>query len=183
MIITTKTHAFFYTEWPSNFCKTKFVWTKFGETHEFFCTEQAFMWAKAKFFDDEETARKILDVGYKPLDDGKPLMDPMTCKMLGREVKNYDDKAWDEVRYQMFLEPNLERFRQDKVLQAKLLDPQFEGLTFVEASPFDKIWGCGLGMKTPIDELDNENLWQGRNLLGKVITECRRVIKNEIHTN
>lgn len=168
MIITTKTHAFFYTEWPSNFCKTKFSWNKFGETHEFFCTEQAFMWAKAKFFGDEETANAILS----------EKSDPMTCKSLGRMVKNYDDKKWDAIRYQMFLEPNLERFRQDKALHDKLMDPKYDGLTFVEASPFDRIWGCGLSMSTKIEDLDNEKKWSGQNLLGKVITECRFIIKN-----
>ena len=170
MMKITSTHAFFYTEWPSNFCKTKFTWTKFGETHEFFCTEQAFMWAKAKFFGDEETAKQILDVS-------STTQDPMTCKILGRQVKNYDDKKWDAVRYQMFLEPNLERFKQDKVLYSKLMDPKFDGKTFVEASPRDKIWGIGMGMNEPIDELDDENLWLGKNLLGKVITEVRTTLK------
>lgn len=173
MIITTKTHAFFYTEWPSNFCKTKFTWTKFNETHEFFCTEQAFMWAKAKFFNDEAVAKKIL------LSEAEGNT-PMICKQLGREVHNYDDKVWDEVRYQMFLETNLERFHQDKTLQEKLLDPKFEGLAFVEASPYDRIWGIKLGMNTPLEILDDEKNWKGKNLLGKVITECRRVLKREL---
>lgn len=171
MTITDK-HVFFYTEWPSNFCKTRFVWTKFGETHEFFCTEQAFMWAKAKFFNDEDIAKQILDVSDSD-------RDPMVCKKLGRKVKNYDDKKWDAVRYQMFLEPNLERFRQDKVLYAKLMDPKFDGKTFVEASPLDRIWGIGMGTETPIDKLDDESLWSGKNLLGKVITEVRNTLKSE----
>jgi len=169
MIVTEK-HVFFYTEWPSNFCKTKFTWTKFGETNEFFCTEQAFMWAKAKFFGDEEIAKKILEIS-------NTTRDPMSCKTYGREVRNYDDKKWDAVRYQMFLEPNLERFKQDKVLHDKLMDPKFDGKTFVEASPWDKIWGIGMNMETPIEELDDENLWPGKNLLGKVITEVRNTLK------
>ena len=55
MKITDK-HVFFYVEWPSNFKRTKFVWEAFGETHEFFYTEQAFMWAKAMYFNDKATA-------------------------------------------------------------------------------------------------------------------------------
>ena len=74
------------------------------------------------------------------------------------------------------LEPNIERFHQDEVLKSKLLDPKFDGKTFVEASPYDKIWGIKMGMNTPIDELDDENLWIGRNLLGKVITEVRNTL-------
>ena len=152
MIIVTEKHAFFYTEWPSNFYKTKFTWTAFGETHEFFCTEQAFMWAKAT------------------------TKEPRSCKTYGRDVKNYVDSEWDKVRYKYMLEPNIERFRQDEVLKSKLLDPKFDGKTFVEASPYDKIWGIKMGMNTPIDELDDENLWIGRNLLGKVITEVRNTL-------
>ena len=171
MLKVTDKHVFFYTEWPSNFCKTRFTWEKFGEKHEFFCTEQAFMWAKAKFFKDEDTAAKILAVS-------SGTRDPLTCKLLGREVKGYDDSSWDTVRYQMMLEPNIERFKQDRNLRSKISDPAFEGKVFVEASPFDGIWGIKLGMETPIEKLDNENLWQGRNLLGKVITEVREAIIN-----
>ena len=53
MIKITDKYAFFYTEWPSNFMKTSFIWEAFGEKHKFFCTEQAFIWAKAKYFNDE----------------------------------------------------------------------------------------------------------------------------------
>ena len=164
MIRLTDKYAIFYTEWPSNFCKTHFKWKCFSEEHEFFCTEQAFMWAKAKFFKDEETAKKIL----------AEEVEPMVCKSLGRQVKNYDDVAWEKVRYEMMLKPNIERFLQDQVLQNKIIDPRFDGLMFVEASPWDRIWGCGLSMSDP-KILDEKN-WTGRNLLGKVITEVRKNI-------
>ena len=169
MLVTDK-HVFFWSEWPSNFCKTSFVWNKFGEQNHFFCTEQAFMWAKAKFFKDEETAKKILEV----------VDDPMTCKNFGRKVKNYVDKEWDKVRYEMMYEVNLARFSQDKKLQEKLLDPNFDGKTFVEASPYDGIWGIKLGLKTPEHILDNEDNWNGRNLLGKALTDVRNSIKGSI---
>lgn len=168
MIKCTDKYAIFYTEWPSNFCKTHFTWDAFGETHEFFCTEQAFMWAKAKFFNDEDTAEKIL----------AEELEPMVCKRLGRQVKNYDDKVWDEVRYEMMLKPNVERFTQDLVLQGKILDPKFDGLTFVEASPHDKIWGIGLKQDDP--RCEDEKNWLGRNLLGRVITEARAEVLNRL---
>lgn len=76
MIKITDKHAFFYTEWPSNFYHTQFTWEAFGEKHEFFCTEQAFMWAKAMYFNDKETAVKIL----------AEKTSPMLCKQLGRLV-------------------------------------------------------------------------------------------------
>lgn len=168
MIKITDKYAIFYTEWPSNFCKTHFKWSAFGEEHDFFCTEQAFMWAKAKYFKDEEIAEKIL----------AEEVEPMVCKMLGREVKNYDDAAWEKVRYDMMLKPNIERFWQDQVLRKKIIDKKFDGLTFVEASPWDKIWGVGLRMNDP--KIIDERNWHGRNLLGKVITEARVEILNRL---
>ena len=164
MIKITKTHAFFYTEWPSNFRKTSFTWSLFGEAQHFWCTEQAFMWAKAKFFEDAEMAANIL----------AEKTDPRKVKEYGRCVLGYDDFEWDKVRYRFMLEVNYARFSQDSVLKEKLLDPKFEGLTFVEASPIDKIWGIGIAQDDPRNE-DPAN-WQGQNLMGKVITEVRRLL-------
>ena len=148
MIKITDKFAIFYTEWPSNFHKTHFVWEAFGESHEFFCTEQAFMWAKAKLFKDEEIAKKIL----------AEEVEPMVCKQLGRQVNNYDDSEWEKVRYDMMLKVNIEKFWQDKLLQKKILDPKFDGLTFVEASPWDGFWG----VKKTEDELVKEIKETGR---------------------
>lgn len=164
MIKTTKTHAFFYTEWPSNFTKTHFTWSKFKECHEFFTTKQAFMWAKAKFFKDEESAEKILEEKHLP----------MVCRMLGREVKNYDDNLWSKVRYDYMLSVNIEKFSQDAKLRVKILDSKFDGLEFVEASPRDCICGVGLALDDP-KIIDPAN-WRGQNLLGKVLTETRRAV-------
>ena len=122
------------------------------------------MWAKAKYFNDEDTARAIL------LEDS----DPMTCKSLGRIVANYDDKQWSLVRYSFMHDVNYEKYKQDLKLREKLLDPQFDGLTFVEASPTDRIWGVGLAQSDP--KIEDESNWHGQNLLGKVITQVRAEI-------
>ena len=164
MIKVTSKHAIFYTEWPSNFWKTDFEWEAFGEKHRFFCTEQAFMWAKAKTFGDEEIAKAIL----------AEKSDPMTCKSLGRAVNGYDDKTWDKVRYGFMHDVNYAKYTQDLVLKAKLLDPKFNGKTFVEASPIDRIWGIGLAQDDK--NADNEKKWRGQNLLGKAITQVRNEI-------
>ena len=67
MLITDK-HIFFYTNFLSNFYKTSFVLEAFGEKHTFFCTEQAFMWAKAMYFNDKVTAQKILQEKEDPIE-------------------------------------------------------------------------------------------------------------------
>ena len=159
MIRLTDKHAFFYTEWPSNFWRTKFTWKAFGEEHEFFCTEQAFMWAKAKYFGDNDSAAKILEAD-----------DPLKCKQLGRLVKGYDDKQWSLVKYSFMRDVNFEKYSQDIKLKEKLLDSAFDGKEFVEASPTDRIWGIGFAQ---VDAPDDESQWLGQNLLGKVITQVR----------
>jgi predicted NAD-dependent protein-ADP-ribosyltransferase YbiA (DUF1768 family) len=52
-----------------------------------------------------------------------------------------------------------------------MLDSEFDGKTFVEASPIDGIWGIKMGIKEH-GVLDERN-WNGQNLLGKVLTEVR----------
>jgi ribA/ribD-fused uncharacterized protein len=47
-----------------------------------------------------------------------------------------------------------------------------KGKTFVEASPYDKIWGIGYDVENAIENLND---W-GQNLLGKILTE----LSNEI---
>ena len=165
MIRLTDKHAFFYTEWPSNFWRTKFTWKAFGEEHEFFCTEQAFMWAKAKYFGDNDSAAKILKAD-----------DPLKCKQLGRLVKGYDDKQWSLVRYSFMRDVNFEKYSQDIKLKEKLLDSAFDGKEFVEASPTDRIWGIGFGQ---VDAPDDESKWLGQNLLGKVLTQVRTEILHD----
>ena len=170
MIKCTDKFAFFYTEWPSNFAKTSFTWEAFGEKPTFFCTEQAFMWAKAKYFGDETSTLKII----------AEQKSPMACKQLGRLVENYDDKKWSLVRYSFMHDVNYEKYKQDLELRAKLLNPQFDNKTFVEASPTDRIWGVGLAQYDPniVDEIN----WRGQNLLGKVITQVRAEIIHDFGT-
>lgn len=41
----------------------------------------------------------------------------------------------------------------------------------VEASPFDRVWGVGLGADNP--RIDDPASWRGSNLLGKILTKLR----------
>ena len=168
MLDVTDKYIFFYTEWPSNFRRCRFTYTSMftGETREFFCTEQAFMWEKANRFGDTASADKIMQAET-----------PMTAKELGRIVKPFNTDEWEKVRYGVMYSVNLEKYRQNEDLREKLLDPKFDGKTFVEASPYDSIWGICLPMGC--DELNDEKNWKGRNLLGKVITDVRGKIREE----
>lgn len=161
MVRTTDKFAFFYSGWPSNFYKARFEWTCFGETHCFFCTEQAFMWAKAKTFNDGEVAEQIL----------AEQDDPKKVKALGRKVRGYDNGTWGRVRYGYMLQANRAKYEQNEGLKLKLLDPEYAGLIFVEASPWDGIWG--IQMRIDMPGIEDERNWRGANLLGKVLTQVR----------
>lgn len=172
----TDTHVFFYKKWLSNFGKCKFNWNGYKLVNGnwvykgsvgFFCTEQAFMFAKALYFKDFECARKILAQKDSP----------MACKNLGRHVKNYDDKKWNKVRYDVMRDVNLAKYQQNKDLCKKLFNPDFCHKTFVEASPIDCIWGVGLDLFD--DRIVDPANWKGQNLLGKALTEVRDTISHE----
>ena len=160
MRVTDK-HIFFWGGIFSNWQRAVFDAEYEGETHRFFNTEQYFMFVKAKTFGDEEIAKRILKEGKNP----------KTAKALGRQVKNYDDKVWNEKRYQVMVDANLCKYKASKEFRDELLNPKYEGKHFVEASKYDTIWGIGLTEDNPL--VDDEKNWKGLNLLGKTLDEVR----------
>ena len=118
------------------------------------CGEQYMMYQKALLFDDVEIAEQILNSN-----------DPKEQQKLGRNVKNYVDEDWNKVRYQIVKYGLRQRFIQNPVQKQLLLD--YKGYQFVEASPYDRIWGIGYN---EYNALNHINDW-GQNLLGKILTE------------
>lgn len=124
----------------------------------FVTTEQAFMWQKAMFFNDPATAAKILKTDS-----------PKEAKDLGREVKGYDDAKWNDVRWRMMYHACRAKFEQNQEVRDQLFATGNRIL--VEASPYDKIWGIGMGEDEP--GVEDEANWKGLNLLGEVLTKLR----------
>ena len=171
MKVTDK-HVCFWNEWPSNWHPAEFDIEVNGTMCHFHNTEQYFMYMKAIVFGDEEIAKQILADG-----------DPKKVKALGRKVQNYDEQVWNEKRYQVMLKANVAKFSQNEDLKQLLLSKEYEGHGFVEASPYDKVWGVRMYESNP--DIDDESKWKGLNLLGKVLDETRRIIREEdaIHKN
>lgn len=165
MRVTDK-HVFFWSGWPSNWFPSNFKAEFDGQEFTFANTEQYFMYVKAKTFGDDDTAAEILYNGT----------DPKTAKDLGRQVKNYDDKVWNEKRYQVMLDANYLKYTQNENLKKKLLKEEYKGKGFVEGSPVDKVWGIGVHFR---EAEDDETTWNGQNLLGKVLDEVREKLLNE----
>jgi len=157
---TTDTHIFFWGEEFSNWYAVEFDY----EDNHFYNTEQAFMWEKARQFSDTEMADLILATP-----------NPRENKKLGRKVRNFDADNWALVSFIFMVSVNYAKYSQNPQLKQLLLDTGDKVL--VEASPYDKIWGIGLGVDN--DDCLDENKWQGMNLLGKALMVVRKQLKNE----
>jgi len=131
---------------------------EFTEELEFSSAEQFMMYNKALLFLDRETASKIMKTN-----------NPRRQKELGRQVENFDEDIWEFARSEIVLKGNRLKFHQNEGLKNELL--KTEGTTIVESSPYDKIWGVGLGESD--ERIMKRQTWQGLNLLGEILTEIR----------
>lgn len=130
-----------------------------------YATAEHWMMAKkAKLFDDKEIVEEILAA-----------KSPAEAKKLGRKVKNFDPKIWDENCSSIVCEGNYYKFSQHPDLKEFLLNTKDRVL--VEASPVDNIWGIGLAQDD--EQVENPRLWKGANLLGFALMEVRHRLNNE----
>lgn len=144
---------------------------------EYEYAEQAMMYYKAKLFNDDATAQRILDAKY-PWDTKNKQTGQVIehgHKSLGRFVKPYDDAIWVAHREAVMYEVCYAKFSQIPEYREWLLSTG--DLIIVEASPYDAIWGIGLEENDPL-VLDPNN-WKGLNLLGKALMQVREKLKEE----
>jgi len=125
--------------------------------------EQYMMYQKALIFGDDEIAHEIMQTHSMS-----------KIKALGRRVRNYDDKKWNEVRYDVVLTAVRAKFTQHEDLKRVLLETG--DAEIVEASPYDRIWG--IGTNRPHEIMDKQK-WKGQNLLGKALMQVREELNNE----
>ena len=138
----------------SNWFRRKFVIDDF----EYLFVEQYMMAQKAKLFHDSERYTAILRASKQ-----------WECKELGKQVKPFDSKVWDAVKYEVVKVANRAKFEQNAELMAKLLNTG--NAILAEASPNDAIWGIGLDAAAASEV--NPSEWPGQNLLGKILMELR----------
>jgi len=167
----TDTHVFFWGDEFSNWYDCQFKYK--GLT--FFNSEQAFMWEKAMYFNDNEIAELILKTP-----------NPRENKKLGRKVRNFNAEVWAVVSYPIMVAVNMAKYTQgiksndiryihSRRARKALLETGDK--IIVEASPYDKIWGIGIGLDN--DDCLDESKWLGLNLLGKALMEVRKTLKDE----
>jgi ribA/ribD-fused uncharacterized protein len=140
---------------------TQFFPTKFVENDLTFTScEQYMMYNKAKYFKDDINANKIIKESA-----------PIKIKMLGRQVKGFNEDEWKKVREDIVYKGNYLKFSQNPDLKLLLLATKDKIL--VEAAPNDAIWGIGFNSE---NALNNKNKW-GLNLLGKALMKVRNDLK------
>jgi ribA/ribD-fused uncharacterized protein len=132
---------------------------------EYVCPEQYMMASKARLFGDSEIERQILSTES-----------PKEHKRLGRAVRGFDESVWNESRCKIVRTANMAKFSQNLELKKLLLETGDRD--FVEASPFDKIWGIGLTANKPAAY--DRSTWKGLNLLGDILNDVRLSLKASV---
>ncbi|KAL9108988.1 MAG: hypothetical protein Q9187_008220 [Circinaria calcarea] len=100
---------------------------------------------------------------------------PKKQQALGKRVKNFEGKVWNENKEKIVEEGNWNKFTnpvEDEGLRKKLVETGEREL--VEASPRDRIWGVGYDAKNA--EANRAN-W-GENLLGKALMRVRARLRD-----
>ncbi|KAK8854754.1 hypothetical protein IAR55_003493 [Kwoniella newhampshirensis] len=126
-------------------------------------TEHHMMYNKALVFDDLETAERIIEADT-----------PSEAKALGRMVKGFDKKRWDETNDAVVQRGNYHKFDQNQELKRVLL--KTKGKTMVEASPDDRVWGIGFG----VDEAEGREDEWGANRMGLALTGARDILLKDM---
>lgn len=129
---------------------------------EYFSCEQYMMHQKALFFGDTEIAEKIMES-----------LLPSLQKALGRQVKNFNVDRWNKVCVGIVYKGNLAKFTQNEEFKKELLETGDR--IIVEASPYDQIWGIGMGEEE--EGIEDPINWKGQNLLGWSIMMVRQHLK------
>lgn len=150
----TSTAVYFLRGEFSNFHKCSFTL----DGIMFSNSEQAFMYYKAKHFNDDYHANLILNTS-----------NPAQAKGFGRAVRGFNVNEWTRVSYDYMLKVNKAKYEQNKYLSDLLLSTGNK--LCVETNGRDTIWSCGYYAND--DRCLDQSKWPGKNLLGKVLMEVR----------
>ena len=129
------------------------------------CSEQWMMAEKARLFKDND----ILEIILKSKSPGEQ-------KRLGRKVRNFNPKVWNQYKKALVKKGIKEKFKQNTAIMEDLLSTGNQ--TLVEGNAKDTIWGVGLDWKDK--NIYDPAKWRGKNLLGEILMEVRAELKKEI---
>lgn len=140
----------------------EFIVTDFPDKeYKFTCCEQWMMFNKAVLFGDTATANMILKIG-----------NPARIRRMGRTVKNFNQKKWDEFKVRIVERGTYLKFLQNPDMLEHLINTP--GI-IAEAAPWDNVWG--IGMSAWNSDSGDMSKWKGENLLGFTLTKVRDRLK------
>ena len=137
--------------------------------HRFTSSEALFMYLKAKGMGDDECALKIVEA-----DNDTSLTEKKRfalVKKLGRQCK-FNEATYLKMREEWMRTALTAKLKVDAAFRDVLMAQEYYDLTFVEASPFDAVWGIKTSATKKVLE-EGETAWKGLNLLGKLLTQLR----------
>lgn len=160
--MSTEKFKFFYGGPFSNWFQCQFV----VDGKLYYTTEQHMMAEKARLFKDKDAEEAIMNT-----------RDPEAAKRFGRKVRGFKKDIWDAKARDIVYKGCYAKFQQNKGLRQAL--EETKGMTLVEASPTDQIWGIGFGSDAP--EAKDRSRWQGTNWLGEVLDAVREDFEQGIY--
>lgn len=132
----------------------------------FNCCEQWMMACKAVIMNDLETLLAILEE-----------TSPEKQKALGRSVRNWKNEWYLPHRLNIVTVGNYHKFTQNEELKKWFISNFHAHTIFVEAAPWDKVWGIGLAATDP--KAWDFNTWEGLNLLGEALSINMKRVNND----
>ena len=140
----------------SNFHPAEFT---IGEK-TYHCSEQYIQESKALFFNDHDTASRIMDTSTAA-----------ECKSIGYSVTDFNQEAWDNSAKEICAKGINEKFLQNPELLDILLT-RTGTKTIIESSK-DDVWGTGVALHNPNCLKKNKWLSQGQGIMGEILQELR----------
>ena len=119
---------------------------------EFQTAEKYIQYQKACYFNDQETAEKILIS-----------KDPFESKTLSCNIANYDNESWKHNAKSVCYPGIRAKFEQNPLLAKFLIATK--PMTLAESS-YDKLWGTGMALHDK--NALNESYWANTGLLGTI---------------
>lgn len=104
---------------------------------------------------------------------------PREAKALGKQVKGFVKKQWEDLVVKILYTASDCKFSQNPELKKQFLS--LGKKTFVEASKFDCIYGIGMSEDDP--DATNPEKWKGQNLLGIALTKLSVSMHNSADPN
>ena len=132
---------------------------------EFQTAEKYIQYQKACYFNDIETAEKILIS-----------KDPFKSKTLSRNIVNYDNESWKH-KAKSICYPGIQaKFEQNPLLAKFLIATK--PMTLAE-SCYDKLWGTGMALHDK--NALNESHWANIGILGSILMDlCDNILPSKM---